>query len=113
MSARGIAALAAAVAPPLLSARRATAAPTAAPQTVWSCPARPPLPYTLHANSATVRSKVISKPTAVWVFYESQKFMLRKTAKGGGWVHITDNNMGKTGWASGRCVYRDVRMCLD
>ncbi|WP_405749026.1 SH3 domain-containing protein [Streptomyces sp. NBC_01411] len=116
MSARRIAVLAAtaaAVALPLLSAPAATAAPTAASKTVWSCPDKPTLPYTLHANAVTIRSKATTKSTAVGVLYKSHKFTVHKTTKGGACVYITDKNTKKTGWVSGKYVYRDVRMCLD
>ncbi|MDQ1031419.1 hypothetical protein QF035_009001 [Streptomyces umbrinus] len=64
-------ATAAAVVVPLLSAPAATAAPTAASKTVWSCPDKPPLPYTLHANAVTIRSKASTKTTAVGVLCKS------------------------------------------
>ncbi|GHB82228.1 hypothetical protein GCM10010306_090990 [Streptomyces umbrinus] len=60
-------ATAAAVALPLRSAPTATAAS----KTVWSCPDKPPLPYTLHANAVTIRSKASTKSTAVGVLCKS------------------------------------------
>ncbi|MCQ9179117.1 SH3 domain-containing protein [Streptomyces sp. IBSBF 2953] len=114
MSARRIAVLAAtaaAVALPLLSAPAATAVPqsvaTAMPAS--SCTTNPYLPWAVHGTSAvTIRSKATTKSTAVGVLYKSHK-----TTKGATWVYITDKNTKKTGWVSGKYVYRDVRMCLD
>ncbi|WP_340375757.1 SH3 domain-containing protein [Streptomyces sp. SS7] len=117
MSARRIAVLAAtaaAVALPLLSAPAATAAPTTVPaSTVWPCPDKPPLPYTVHTSAVTIRSKATTKSTAVGVLYRSHKFKVHKSINGGKWLYITDKNTGKKGWVSGKYVYRDVRMCLD
>ncbi|MGW0868296.1 SH3 domain-containing protein [Streptomyces sp. NPDC002611] len=119
MSARRIAVLAAtaaAVALPLLSAPAATAAPTTATpaSTSWSCPDKPPLPYKVHGtNAVTIRSKATTNSTAVGVLYKSHKFTVHKTTKGAKWLYITDKNTGKKGWVSGKYVYRDVRMCLD
>ncbi|NUQ96235.1 MAG: SH3 domain-containing protein [Streptomyces sp.] len=107
-----LAATAAAVALPLLSAPAATAAPAAAPTgTVWPCPDKPPLPYTVHASAVTIRSKATTHSTAVGVLYKSHRFTVHKKTKG--WVYITDRTTGKKGWVSTRYVYRDVRMCLD
>ncbi|MEU9167889.1 SH3 domain-containing protein [Streptomyces sp. NPDC048420] len=109
-----LAATAAAVALPLLSAPSATAAPTVAPaSTSYSCPGKP-LPYKVHGtNAVTIRSKATTKSTAVGILYKSHKFTVHKTTKGRTWLYITDKNTKKKGWVSGKYVYRDVRMCLD
>ncbi|MFJ1733145.1 SH3 domain-containing protein [Streptomyces sp. NPDC088254] len=108
-----LAATAAAVALPLLSAPAATAAPTNAvpASTSWSCHNAPPLPYKVHASAVTIRSKASAKSTAVGVLYKSHKFTVHKKTKG--WLYITDRTTGKKGWVSSRYVYRDVRMCLS
>ncbi len=119
MSARRIAVLAAtaaAVALPVLSAPAATAAPTTAvpASTSWHCHNKPPLPYKVHGtNAVTIRSKPTTKSTAIGILYRSHKFTVHKTTKGATWVYITDKNTKKKGWVSGKYVYRDVRMCLS
>lgn len=119
MSARRIAVLAAtaaAVALPLLSAPAATAAPqsvaTAVPASSYTT--HPYLPWAVHGTTAvTIRSKATTKSTAVGILYKSHKFTVHKTTAGAKWVYITDKNTKKTGWVSGQYVYRDVRMCTD
>ncbi|WP_052347094.1 SH3 domain-containing protein [Streptomyces prunicolor] len=119
MYARRIAVLgaaAAAVSLPLLSAPAATAAPqsvaTAMPAS--SCTTNPYLPWAVHGTTAvTIRSKATTTSTAVGILYKSHRFTVHKTTSGAKWVYITDKNTKKTGWVSGRYVYRDVRMCTD
>ncbi|MFK0099041.1 SH3 domain-containing protein [Streptomyces sp. NPDC091040] len=75
-----------ALALPALSATTASAVPTAASAVpASSCHDLPPLPYEVHTQAVTIRSKASSKSTA----------------------------RGVKGWVSGTYVYRDVRMCLD
>ncbi|MEU3299749.1 SH3 domain-containing protein [Streptomyces sp. NPDC006678] len=108
------AAMLGAVALPLLSAPTASAvtAPTAATVASYSnCSSLPPLPYEVHANAVTIRSKATTKSTALGVLYKSHKFTVHK--KSGNWLYITDRSTGVKGWVSGTYVYRDVRMCLD
>lgn len=111
-----LAATAAAVSLPLLSAPAATAAPqsvaTAVPAS--SCTANPYLPWAVHGtNAVTIRSKATTHSTALGVLYKSHKFTVHSWTKGAKWVNITDKNTGVRGWVSGTYVYRDVRMCLD
>jgi uncharacterized protein YgiM (DUF1202 family) len=119
MSARRIAVLAAtaaAVALPLLSAPAATAAPasvaTAVPAS--SCTTNPYLPWAVHGTTAvTIRSKDTTKSTAVGILYKSHKVTVHSYTKGATWVNITDKNTKVRGWVSGKYFYRDVRMCTD
>ncbi|MDX3020143.1 SH3 domain-containing protein [Streptomyces acidiscabies] len=111
-----LAATAAAVAVPLMSAPAATAAPrsvaTAVPAS--SCTSAPYLPWAVHGTTAvTIRSKATTKSTAVGILYASHTFTAHTTTKGAAWVYITDRTTKVTGWVSGTYVYRDIRMCLD
>ncbi|MGW0881403.1 SH3 domain-containing protein [Streptomyces sp. NPDC002671] len=119
MSARRIAVLAAtaaAITLPVLSAPAASAAPQPVAKAVpadW-CHSHPYLPWAVHGTSAvTIRSKATTNSTALGVLYKSHKFTVHMTTKGASWVYITDNNTHVSGWVSGSYVYRDVRICLD
>lgn len=105
------AAMLGAVALPLLSAPTASAvsAPTAAMAT--DCSYLPPLPYAVHADAVTIRSKATATSTSLGLLYKSHKFTVSRTS--GNWHYITDKTTGVKGWVSGTYVYRDARMCLD
>ncbi|RAJ62050.1 SH3 domain-containing protein [Streptomyces sp. KhCrAH-43] len=101
-----------ALALPALSATTASAAPTVASAVpASSCHDLPPLPYEVHTQAVTIRSKASSKSTALGILYRGHKFSVQK--KSGNWLYITDKTTGVKGWVSGTYVYRDVRMCLD
>jgi uncharacterized protein YgiM (DUF1202 family) len=105
------AAMLGALALPVLSATTASAAPAVPAALASSCSSLPPLPYEVHTQAVTIRSKATTKSTALGVLYRSHKFTVHK--KSGNWLYITDRTTGVKGWVSGTYVYRDVRMCLD
>ncbi|MGZ2361588.1 SH3 domain-containing protein [Streptomyces sp. 372A] len=97
---------------PVLSATTASAVPAAVSATpAYSCQNLPPLPYEVHTQAVTIRSKATSKSTALGILYRGHKFSVHK--KSGNWLYVTDKTTGVKGWVSGTYVYRDVRMCLD
>ncbi len=108
------AAMLGALALPLLSAptaNAATAATAATTTSASSCHNLPPLPYEVHAEAVTIRSKASAKSTSLGILYRSHKFTVHKTS--GNWLYTTDKTTGVKGWVSGTYVYRDVRMCLS
>ncbi|WTP97763.1 SH3 domain-containing protein [Streptomyces anulatus] len=82
-----------------LPAVTATAANAAVPGDIAaSASCRKADPYKAHGTSAvTIRSKALSKSTAVGALYRSHKFTVHKKTKTGSWVHITDKTTGVTG----------------
>ncbi|MEU6331568.1 SH3 domain-containing protein [Streptomyces sp. NPDC047049] len=119
MSARRIAVLAAtaaAVALPVVSAPAATAAPAHASSSATSVKAYGECdrvgPYKLHAKAVNIRSKASSSSTKLGVLYKSHKFKVHSTTKSGSWVNITDRKTGVRGWVSGAYVYPTVYTCL-
>ncbi|GAA1159922.1 SH3 domain-containing protein [Streptomyces hebeiensis] len=96
---------------PVLSATTANAAPIATVAPASGCYDLPPLPYEVHTQAVTIRSKATTKSTALGVLYKNHKFTVHK--KSGNWLYITDRTTGVKGWVSGAYVYRDARMCLD
>jgi hypothetical protein len=103
------AAIAAAIAVPVLTAPAATAAtPTAA---VADRPCDRVGPWTNHASAVNLRSRATTNSTKVGVLYKSHKFKVHSTSNN--WVNLTDTTTGVRGWASQSYVYREVYMCLD
>ncbi|MEU6231396.1 SH3 domain-containing protein, partial [Streptomyces sp. NPDC047042] len=79
-----------------------------------SCTSNPYLPWAVHGTHAvTIRSTATTASTAAGILYPSHRFTVHKTTKGAKWVYVTDKTTRVKGWASGRYVYRDVRMCLS
>ncbi|MFE7117591.1 SH3 domain-containing protein [Streptomyces sp. NPDC057654] len=107
------AALIGAAALPLLSAPNAGAAtaPTVTRAAVDDCSYLPPLPYTVHTQAVTIRSRATAHSTALGLLYKGHRFTVSRTS--GNWHYITDKSTGVKGWVSGSYVYRDGRMCLD
>lgn len=111
-----LAATAAAVALPVLSAPAATAAPahaTSAPTAVKAYGECDKVgPYKVHAKAVTIRSKPTTKSTKLGILYKSHKFKVHSTTKTGSWVNITDRKTGVRGWVSGTYVYPTVYTCF-
>ncbi|MFE0187984.1 SH3 domain-containing protein [Streptomyces sp. NPDC058989] len=104
------AAVAAAIALPVVTAPAANAAPQTAAVAYGECDKVGP--YEVHSKAVTIRSKASSKSTALGVLYKGHKFKVHKVTKDGSWVYITDKSTGVKGWVSGVYVYPTVYTCL-
>ncbi|MGX1759887.1 SH3 domain-containing protein [Streptomyces lydicus] len=103
-----LAATAAAVALPVISAPAATAAAHTA---VASENCHKEGPWKIGTSAVRIHSKPSSKSTVVGVLYQGHKWSHGKTH--GSWVHVKDKTTGVSGWASMSYVYPIIYTCLD
>ncbi|MFF4285645.1 SH3 domain-containing protein [Streptomyces sp. NPDC001633] len=105
-----LAATAAAIALPVISAPAATAAP-ATHAAVASVNCHKEGPWKIGTSAVRIHSKPSSKSTVLGVLYKGHKWSHGKTH--GSWVHVKDKTTGVSGWVSMRYVYPVIYTCLD